>query len=167
MTTTVREATWALMRAHGMTTVFGNPGSTELGFFLGWPADFRLAVWTFSPERCAPKTGNHSELREASEPAFSETTKTRGEGKPSGVASSKASVNLELRFSILCRLRRNRSPRCQSSFSVQGFSSGLISTHTSDFVFQIASKLEAENSSIVMAQSSELTCDRVKNPVHK
>ena len=40
VTTTVREATWALMRAHGMTTVFGNPGSTELGFFLGWPADF-------------------------------------------------------------------------------------------------------------------------------
>ena len=38
--TTVREATWALMRAHGMSTVFGNPGSTELGFFLGWPGDF-------------------------------------------------------------------------------------------------------------------------------
>ena len=43
-TTTVREAVWALMRAHGMTTVFGNPGSTELGFFLGWPADFRYRL---------------------------------------------------------------------------------------------------------------------------
>jgi benzoylformate decarboxylase len=42
--TTVREATWALMRAHGMTTVFGNPGSTELGLFLGWPADFRYVL---------------------------------------------------------------------------------------------------------------------------
>jgi benzoylformate decarboxylase len=40
----VREATWALMRAHGMTTVFGNPGSTELGFFLGWPADFNYVL---------------------------------------------------------------------------------------------------------------------------
>ncbi len=40
----VREATWALMRAHGMTTVFGNPGSTELGFFLGWPRDFRYVL---------------------------------------------------------------------------------------------------------------------------
>ena len=40
----VREATWALMRAHGMTTVFGNPGSTELSFFLGWPADFRYVL---------------------------------------------------------------------------------------------------------------------------
>ena len=44
MTTTVREATWALMRAHGLTTVFGNPGSTELGFFMGWPADFRYVL---------------------------------------------------------------------------------------------------------------------------
>ncbi len=32
------------MRAHGMTTVFGNPGSTELGFFLGWPADFQYVL---------------------------------------------------------------------------------------------------------------------------
>ncbi|MEY3253132.1 MAG: hypothetical protein RL227_2105, partial [Pseudomonadota bacterium] len=42
--TQVREATWTLMRAHGMTTVFGNPGSTELGFFLGWPADFHYVL---------------------------------------------------------------------------------------------------------------------------
>jgi benzoylformate decarboxylase len=42
--TTVRESTWALMRAHGMTTVFGNPGSTELGLFLGWPSDFRYVL---------------------------------------------------------------------------------------------------------------------------
>jgi benzoylformate decarboxylase len=42
--TTVREATWALMRAHGLGTVFGNPGSTELGFFLGWPPDFRYVL---------------------------------------------------------------------------------------------------------------------------
>ncbi len=41
---TVREATWALMRAHGMTTVFGNPGSTELGLFLHWPDDFRYVL---------------------------------------------------------------------------------------------------------------------------
>lgn len=44
MPITVREATWALMRAHGMTTVFGNPGSTELGLFLGWPDDFRYVL---------------------------------------------------------------------------------------------------------------------------
>jgi benzoylformate decarboxylase len=43
-TTTVREATRALLRALGMTTVFGNPGSTELKFFRDWPADFRYIM---------------------------------------------------------------------------------------------------------------------------
>lgn len=41
---TVREATFALLRAHGMTTVFGNPGSTELKFFRDWPDDFRYVL---------------------------------------------------------------------------------------------------------------------------
>jgi benzoylformate decarboxylase len=44
MSETVREATHALMRALGMTTVFGNPGSTELRFFRDWPADFRYVL---------------------------------------------------------------------------------------------------------------------------
>ncbi len=43
-TQTVREATYALMRAFGMTTVFGNPGSTELRFFRDWPSDFRYVM---------------------------------------------------------------------------------------------------------------------------
>ena len=38
--TTVRQATLGLLRGLGMTTVFGNPGSTELGFLDRWPADF-------------------------------------------------------------------------------------------------------------------------------
>ena len=42
--TTVREAVIGLLRAHGMTTVFGNPGSTELGFLDRWPADFRYVL---------------------------------------------------------------------------------------------------------------------------
>ena len=37
---TVREAVHGLMRVFGMTTVFGNPGSTELPFFRDWPDDF-------------------------------------------------------------------------------------------------------------------------------
>jgi benzoylformate decarboxylase len=41
---TVRSATHGLMRALGMTTVFGNPGSTELRFFKDWPADFRYVL---------------------------------------------------------------------------------------------------------------------------
>lgn len=41
---TVREATQALLRAFGMTTVFGNPGSTELKFFRDWPSDFHYVL---------------------------------------------------------------------------------------------------------------------------
>jgi benzoylformate decarboxylase len=37
---TVREATFDLFRAHGMTTIFGNPGSTELPMLRDFPDDF-------------------------------------------------------------------------------------------------------------------------------
>ena len=38
--TTVRQAAFDLLRGHGMTTVFGNPGSTELPFLQDFPDDF-------------------------------------------------------------------------------------------------------------------------------
>jgi benzoylformate decarboxylase len=41
---TVREATLGLLRDLGMTTVFGNPGSTELPFLNDWPNDFRYIL---------------------------------------------------------------------------------------------------------------------------
>ncbi len=41
---TVRDATYALLRTHGMTTVFGNPGSTELRMFKDAPDDFRYVL---------------------------------------------------------------------------------------------------------------------------
>jgi len=41
---TVREAVLDLLRALDMTTVFGNPGSTELGFLDRWPGDFRYVL---------------------------------------------------------------------------------------------------------------------------
>src|SRR6476646_440682 len=37
---TVREAALDLLRAHGMTTIFGNPGSTELPMLRDLPDDF-------------------------------------------------------------------------------------------------------------------------------
>jgi benzoylformate decarboxylase len=37
---TVREAAFELFRARGMTTVFGNPGSTELPMLADFPGDF-------------------------------------------------------------------------------------------------------------------------------
>jgi benzoylformate decarboxylase len=41
---TVRDATFALLREFGLTTVFGNPGSTELPMFRDFPADFRYVL---------------------------------------------------------------------------------------------------------------------------
>jgi benzoylformate decarboxylase len=40
----VRDAVFELLRGLGMTTVFGNPGSTELPMFVGFPADFRYVL---------------------------------------------------------------------------------------------------------------------------
>jgi benzoylformate decarboxylase len=40
----VRDVTRDLMRGLGMTTVFGNPGSTELDFLADWPDDFRYVL---------------------------------------------------------------------------------------------------------------------------
>jgi benzoylformate decarboxylase len=40
----VREATFELFRAHGMTTVFGNPGSTELPMLAEFPEDFSYVL---------------------------------------------------------------------------------------------------------------------------
>jgi benzoylformate decarboxylase len=43
---TVRDASFDVMRRHGMTTVFGNPGSTEIPFLTDFPddLDFVLAL---------------------------------------------------------------------------------------------------------------------------
>jgi benzoylformate decarboxylase len=41
---TVRDATYDLLRALGMTTVFGNPGSTEEPFLTDFPDDFRYVL---------------------------------------------------------------------------------------------------------------------------
>ena len=40
----VREATFELFREHGMTTIFGNPGSTELPMLAEFPDDFRYVL---------------------------------------------------------------------------------------------------------------------------
>jgi benzoylformate decarboxylase len=42
--TTVREATFDVLRAHGMTTIFGNPGSTELPMLADFPGDFTYVL---------------------------------------------------------------------------------------------------------------------------
>ena len=41
---TVREATFELLRSHGMTRIFGNPGSTELPMLADFPDDFSYVL---------------------------------------------------------------------------------------------------------------------------
>ncbi len=43
-TVTVRDAVIDLMRRFGMTSVFANPGSTELPMFRNFPSDFRYVL---------------------------------------------------------------------------------------------------------------------------
>lgn len=42
--TTVREATFDFLRAVGVDTFFGNPGSTELAMLNRWPTDIRYIL---------------------------------------------------------------------------------------------------------------------------
>src|SRR5258708_2500923 len=44
MSVPVREALFAQLRDFGLTTVFGNPGSTELPMFRDFPPDFRYVL---------------------------------------------------------------------------------------------------------------------------
>jgi benzoylformate decarboxylase len=48
---TVREVTYDVLRKLGMTTIFGNPGSTELPFLRDMPSDFNYVLALH--ERCA------------------------------------------------------------------------------------------------------------------
>ena len=41
---TVREVAFELFREHGLTTIFGNPGSTELPMLADFPDDFRYVL---------------------------------------------------------------------------------------------------------------------------
>src|SRR6201991_3622380 len=60
---TVREATFDLFREQGMTTMFGNPGSTELPMLRDFPSDFTYVlelqegVVVGRAEGCAQATG--------------------------------------------------------------------------------------------------------------
>lgn len=41
---TVHEATYSLLRRLGLTTIFGNPGSTEQPFLKNFPEDFQYVL---------------------------------------------------------------------------------------------------------------------------
>ena len=76
---TVREATFALLRAFGLTTVFGNPGSTELPMFRDFPGDFRYVLGLQESIVVAMADGfaQARAARRAGEPAFRDRRRTR------------------------------------------------------------------------------------------
>ena len=51
---TVRERTYEVLRSLGVTTVFGNPGFTELPFLAQFPQDFKAQTWVTFPLFAAP-----------------------------------------------------------------------------------------------------------------
>ena len=61
--TSVYDLTYDLLRRHGVTTVFGNPGSNELPFLKDFPSDFRYflalheGVAVGMADGCAQATG--------------------------------------------------------------------------------------------------------------
>ena len=60
----VREAAFEVMRHRGMTTIFANPGSTEITFLVGLPDDLRFEC--VAPRSSAPTpTPNHIGQKDA------------------------------------------------------------------------------------------------------
>ena len=66
-TKTVRDAVFDVMRRTGMTTIFGNPGSTEIPFLVGLPADIHFVLGLHEGAVVGMATG-YAIARE--EPAF-------------------------------------------------------------------------------------------------
>ena len=57
---TVRDATRELLRELGLTTVFGNPGTTEIPFLTDWPDDFAYVLGL--QEACVVAMAGHPEV---------------------------------------------------------------------------------------------------------
>ncbi|HUA50277.1 MAG TPA: thiamine pyrophosphate-binding protein [Solirubrobacteraceae bacterium] len=64
---TVRDAAFEVMRRHGLTTIFGNPGSTEISFLTDLPSDIRYVLGLHEGSVVGMATG-YALARE--EPAF-------------------------------------------------------------------------------------------------
>ena len=58
----VRDAFYEVLRSHGITTIFGNPGSNELPMLSGMPDDFRyiLALQEGAGQPAAASAGRHA-----------------------------------------------------------------------------------------------------------
>ena len=86
---TVRDATFDVLRAQGLTTIFGNPGSTEVPFLAGLPDDLRFVLGLHEGAVVGLATGWAVARRE---PAFVLLHTTAGLGNAVGALAT-ARVN--------------------------------------------------------------------------
>jgi benzoylformate decarboxylase len=86
---TVRDATFDVLRERGLTTIFGNPGSTEVPFLAGLPEDLRFVLALHEASVVGLATG-WAIARE--EPAFALLHTTAGLGNAVGALAT-ARVN--------------------------------------------------------------------------
>jgi benzoylformate decarboxylase len=86
---TVRDATFDVLRERGLTTIFGNPGSTEVPFLAGFPEDLRFVLGLHEGSVIGLATG-WAIGRE--EPAFALLHTTAGLGNAVGALAT-ARVN--------------------------------------------------------------------------
>jgi benzoylformate decarboxylase len=86
---TVRDATFEVLRERGLTTIFGNPGSTEVPFLAGLPEDLRFVLALHEASVVGLATG-WAIARE--EPAFALLHTTAGLGNAVGALAT-ARVN--------------------------------------------------------------------------
>lgn len=84
-TSSVREATIELLRHRGMTTMFGNPGSTELGLLVDLPDDFRYVMALHESVAVAMADGY---AQASGRPAFLNLHSACGVGNAMGAVSN-------------------------------------------------------------------------------
>jgi thiamine pyrophosphate-dependent acetolactate synthase large subunit-like protein len=86
---TVRDATFDVMRHHGLTTVFANPGSTEVSFLTDLPSDLRFVLALHEGSVVGMATGY---AIASGRPAFVQLHTTAGLGNAVGALAT-ARVN--------------------------------------------------------------------------
>lgn len=87
MGATVRDVTFQLLEQHGMTTIFGNPGSNELPFLVGLPANFRYVLGLHEGTVLAMADGY---AQAGGQPAFVNLHAASGTGNAMGMLTNAA-----------------------------------------------------------------------------
>jgi len=89
----VREATYEILRAHGLTTIFGNPGSNELTFLDDMPSDFRYLLGLHEGVVLGMADGY---AQATGRPAFVNLHAAAGTGNAMGVLTDSANAHTPL-----------------------------------------------------------------------